>query len=66
MSNCPEALLDVSETARLLRISVSTLRRWIHQKQIEHFKIGGRVLFSKQIISGFLENNKVKPWISKS
>lgn len=54
-----EKILDIQETASYLRISVSTLYRWVHQKKIKHAKIGSRVLFSNDYLEGFVNNNTV-------
>ncbi len=54
-------LLSISETARYLRISTSTLYRWVHKKQIQHVKIGSRVLFLKENLLEFLEKNTITP-----
>jgi len=52
-------LLNIKEAASYLRISVSTLYRWVHQKKIKHAKIGSRVLFSQDILKEFINNNTV-------
>ena len=52
-------LLNVQEAASYLRISVSTLYRWVHQKKIKHVKIGSRVLFSNDYLKEFINNNTV-------
>ena len=51
-------LLDISETARYLRISKSTLYRWVHQKKIKYIKIGSRVIFSQSDIDEFINSNR--------
>lgn len=52
-------LYSVFEAAIMLHISESTLYRWIHQRKIEHVKIGSRVLFSEDILKKFVEQNTV-------
>ena len=52
-------LLNIKEAACYLRISVSTLYRWVHQKKIKHAKIGSRVMFSQDILKEFINNNTV-------
>lgn len=52
-------LLDISETARYLHISKSTLYRWVHQKKIEYVKIGSRVLFMQSDIEEFINSNRI-------
>lgn len=54
-------LLDIKETAKYLHISVSTLYRWIHQKKIQYSKIGSRVLFTKESLEIFIQNNTITP-----
>lgn len=51
-------LLDIPETARYLRISKSTLYRWVHQKKIKHIKIGSRVIFMQSDIEEFINSNR--------
>jgi len=52
-------LYTIFETSLLLHISESTLYRWVHQKKIEHVKIGSRVLFSEDYLNEFIKNNTV-------
>ncbi|DAB12856.1 MAG: helix-turn-helix domain-containing protein [Acinetobacter sp.] len=52
-------LLTIKETACYLRISISTLYRWINQKKIKHIKIGSRVLFSQDDLKEFINNNTI-------
>lgn len=52
-------LLNVQDTARYLHISVSTLYRWVHRKEIQYIKIGSRVLFSQEDLAEFIRINTV-------
>lgn len=52
-------LLNVPDTARYLQVSVSTLYRWVHRKEIQHIKLGSRVLFSQDYLNEFINNNTV-------
>lgn len=52
-------LLNIKEAASYLRISTSTLYRWVHQKKIKHAKIGSRVLFSNDYLKEFININTV-------
>ena len=54
-------LLTIQEAASCLRISVSTLYRWVHHKKIKYVKIGSRVMFSEEALDEFIENNTVTP-----
>lgn len=47
------ALLNIKEAASYLRISTSTLYRWVHQKKIKHAQIGSRILFSNDYLKKF-------------
>ena len=53
-------LLDIQETASSLRISVSTLYRWVHQKKIEYIKLGSRVFFSQDYLTDFINSHIIK------
>lgn len=54
-------LLTIKETAEALKISVSTLYRWIHQRKIEYVKIGSRVLFTGEMLNDYIKKNTVTP-----
>ena len=53
-------LYNYDEAAKLLRLSVFTLRRWNSEKKIPHHKIGGRVLFSRENIIEIINRADVK------
>ncbi len=55
-----ENLLSISETAKVLNISVSSLYRLTSRKQIPFIKIGSRVVFRPGKIETWLENRAVK------
>jgi len=52
-------LLNIQETASYLRISTSTLYRWVHQKKIKFVKIGSRVLFVQETLEEFIKNKTI-------
>ncbi len=54
-------LLSVQDAACYLHISSSTLYRWVHCKKIEYVKIGSRVLFTKESLEIFIQNNTITP-----
>lgn len=54
------SLLNVQDTARYLHISVSTLYRWVHRKEIQYIKLGSRVLFSEEILEEFIKSNTIQ------
>lgn len=53
-------LLNVPDTARYLQVSVSTLYRWVHRKEIQYIKLGSRVLFSAEILEKFIKSNTIQ------
>lgn len=53
------ALFNIQETASYLRISTSTLYRWVHQKKIEFVKIGSRVLFAQETLEEFIKSKTI-------
>ena len=52
-------LYPVFEAAIMLHISESTLYRWIHQRKIEHIKIGSRVLFTDEMLNNYIKENTI-------
>jgi excisionase family DNA binding protein len=53
-------LLTIPEVARLLKISVSGVRRLQQQRHIPFIKIGGSVRFAKNDIMSYLKKNRVE------
>ncbi len=52
-------LLTLTETAKLLRIQLSTIRAWRLAKKFLTFrKVGGRVLVARKDIEAFIERSK--------
>ncbi len=56
-----EDLLSVKQAARVLGLSVKTLRTWILHHQIEIVKVGSRVMFKQSTLREFIDRNTVKP-----
>lgn len=52
-----EKLLDVKQAAEILNIKVSTLYRWVHTKQINYVKIGGKLTFKPSVLETFISSN---------
>lgn len=52
-------LYPVFEAAIMLHISESTLYRWIHQRKIEHIKIGSRVFFTDEMLNNYIKKNTI-------
>ena len=54
----PEHLLiPVKEASQWLGIPVFTLYSWAQSQRIPHYKIGKRVLFSKDSLKGWIETH---------
>jgi excisionase family DNA binding protein len=50
---------DVEEAASLLKVSPRTLRRMAERREIAHFRVGRRLLFSDHDIAEFLTKSRV-------
>ncbi len=50
-------LLNIPETADVLRISTHTLRVWTRKKKIPCVRLGRRVLFRKRDVESFIRSN---------
>jgi excisionase family DNA binding protein len=53
--------LSVEEVAEELGISRFTVRRWVAEKKIAFFKVGGRIVFDKKDIHTLLLRSRVEP-----
>ena len=56
-------MLNINELSRKLKISVSTLYKWVSQKKIPYSKVGRRVIFDERDIEKWFEEKKLKPVI---
>lgn len=54
-------LLAISEAAKLLTVSIPTLRRLQQQRDIPFVKIGGSVRFDKRDLVSYVERNRIDP-----
>jgi excisionase family DNA binding protein len=52
-----DKILNLKETAKLLNLSITTIKHKIYKKQIPYFKIGKRTVFNKSEILKLLNNN---------
>ena len=50
-------LYNINDLSKLLKISTSTLYRWVHRKEIQFVKLGGRLLFESEKIQEFIQHN---------
>ncbi len=52
--------LDVKELSKLLKIKVSTVYAWVHQKKIPYRKHGRKLAFSVEEINSWSANRAVE------
>jgi excisionase family DNA binding protein len=58
VSNALE-LLTIAEVAKLLKISVPSVRRLQQQRHVPFFKVGGRIRFERSDIVAYLQKRRV-------
>jgi len=61
-----ECLVNVSEAARFLAVSVSTLYGWVWQRRISFVKLGRAVRFDMADLKRFVEQNRIHPRIVRN
>ena len=49
-----DKLLSIPEAAEQLGLSVHTIRSWVQKRQIQHYKLGRRVLISPESLDRIL------------
>jgi excisionase family DNA binding protein len=52
-------LLTIPEVAKLLKISVTSVRRLQQQRRIPFFKVGGGIRFTRSDIDAYLQKRRV-------
>ncbi|MCX4275564.1 MAG: helix-turn-helix domain-containing protein [Candidatus Gastranaerophilales bacterium] len=52
-------LLTIDDVAGLLKISKSTLYRWVNKREIPFVKLGGKLRFNEDEIKTFVLQNSV-------
>ncbi len=50
-------LVNVKEAAKLLHVSIGSIRAWRSEKVIPAVKLGGKVLFRKQDLLDFVDRS---------
>lgn len=50
-------IITLPETAKILRVSQVTMRKWVRQGRLPHLKLGSRVMLRKKDILDFIEKN---------
>ncbi len=54
-------LLDVKETAKLLRLKESTIRAWVLKRRIPYVKLGRRIFFRQSDCETLINSNLIIP-----
>lgn len=54
-----DRVLSIPEVATRLGVSKFTVRSWIRQRRLEHFKLGRRVLVAEGEVARFMEAARV-------
>ena len=54
------SLINLIEAATLLGLSRHTLKAWIRSRRLPHYKLGRRVLLSKNDIEKYLAQSRVE------
>jgi excisionase family DNA binding protein len=52
-----EPLLDVGTAAKILGLSVNTLRLWVSKQRIEFVKLGSRVMFRPESLRALIDSS---------
>jgi excisionase family DNA binding protein len=61
-----QQLMDVSETATMLRLKESTVRSWILKRKIPYCKLGRRVFVRRSDAEDLINNNVVYPKVERA
>ncbi len=57
--NTPD-FLTPAETAALLRVSMTTLRKMLRERRLRHFKVGRRIRIARADFDAFLDASRVE------
>ena len=52
-----EQLLTVPEAAKILRVEVGTIRKWMYEGRIPYLKLSRRVVFKEKDLEAFIGGN---------
>ena len=55
-----EALMSVGDLAKKLNVSVPTVYRFMTQRKIPFYKVGGRIRFTNADLELFLQRNRIE------
>ncbi len=56
-----DELLTVSEAAEYLNVSVSTMRRWLRRRSIEHIQVGRSIRLRRTVLERWLRDHTQLP-----
>lgn len=54
-------MIDVTEAAKRLGLSVSTIRRMVREGHLPAYKLGKQLRFKTEDLTDYVEANRVKP-----
>lgn len=52
-------IFNVKEMTKYLSVSESTVRKLVREKKIPHFRILSKILFDKELIDKWINNNQI-------
>lgn len=52
-------VFNVKEVTKYLSVSESTVRKLVREKKIPHFRILSKILFDKELIDKWINNNQI-------
>jgi len=56
-----DELLTVSEAAEYLNVSISTMRRWLRRRSIEHIQEGRTIRLRRSVLERWLKDHTQLP-----
>lgn len=59
MNNTTNSFMTVNEVAQLLNVAEKTIRKYVFERSIPYFKIGGHVRFDQQKIIEWIKEREV-------
>jgi excisionase family DNA binding protein len=62
-SNTTQKLLTTDELAALLRMSKTSIYRFIEKRKIPFYKIGWKILFDQKDVNAYIAKNRIEPII---
>jgi len=54
-------LINIQQASRLTGLSIPTLYKYICMRRVPYIKLGGRVLFDRKRLEGWIHEHSVEP-----